>query len=66
MAALRERIAGRKDDRSEATLAVLQHQLSRGGELDDAEKSMAVLVRTDQATSTPEIAAQLRKLSGGL
>jgi aminoglycoside phosphotransferase family enzyme/predicted kinase len=61
---LRDRIAGRKNDPSEATAAVLQDQLSLGGGLDDAEKGMAVPVRTDDGTSAREVAMLVRKLSG--
>jgi aminoglycoside phosphotransferase family enzyme/predicted kinase len=63
---LRDRIAGRSHDPSEATLAVLEDQLSRGSELDDAEKRMSILVRTHGATSAREVAARLRTIWGTL
>jgi aminoglycoside phosphotransferase family enzyme/predicted kinase len=63
MAVLRERIAGRKNDPSEATHAVLEQQLSSGDRLDDAERRTAVVARTDAQTWPGEIAEQIRSLS---
>jgi aminoglycoside phosphotransferase family enzyme/predicted kinase len=64
VAILQARIETRRNDPSEASLAVLEQQLSSGDGLDDAERKTAVAVRTDAPTSPTAIAEQLRALAG--
>jgi predicted kinase len=59
-ALLRERVASRRGDPSEATVEVLERQLARREPLDDGERARAVLARTDAPVDVPAIAAALR------
>jgi len=61
---LRDRVKRRTNDPSEATVAVLEKQLSHGDALDDTERHMTVLVRTDQPKSAREVAAQVLAVAG--
>jgi len=63
IAILQARIGSRRNDPSEASLAVLEQQISSSDGLDDAERRTAVAVRTDAPTSPRAIAEQLRALA---
>lgn len=59
-AVLRERIASRRDDPSEATIEVLERQLAVREPLTPAQRAHAVTVRTDEPIDVRAVAAALR------
>ncbi|MBS0395191.1 MAG: AAA family ATPase [Proteobacteria bacterium] len=59
-ALLRERVAARRDDPSEATLAILERQLRHVDPLTGAERSIAVTVDADSPPDAAALAAALR------
>lgn len=59
-ALLRERVATRRGDPSEATLEVLAHQLRAAVPLSPAERRRAVRVETTRAVDAPALAVALR------